>query len=106
MLCDVRKSRDADHLQNFIYDRNEVEIEKWIEDVRRNPIPVPDYTFDVHTKRGKMMGRTKEQFFKDEFKALKPREAGLFDDLFSEQDREEAKANLVQHSSPRDEYYD
>ena len=106
LLCDVRKSRDADHLQNFIYDRDDVEIDKWIEDVRRNPIPVPEYTFDVHTKRGKMRGKTKEQFFRDEFKALKPREEGLFDSFFSEQDREEAKVNLVQRTFPNDEYFD
>ena len=33
ILCECRKCRDADHLQNFIYDRREVDIEKWIEDV-------------------------------------------------------------------------
>ena len=37
--------------------------------------------FDVHTRKGKKMGRTKEEFFKDEYKALKPREKGLFDSL-------------------------
>lgn len=106
LLCDVRKSRDADHLQNFIYDRNEVDVDRWIEDVRMNPIPVPQYTFDVHTKRGKMMGKTKEQFFREEFKALKPREAGLFDDFFSDEDRKEAEANLVKHEPQKDEYFD
>lgn len=105
LLCDVRKSRDADHLQNFIYDRDDVDVEKWIEDVRRNPIPVPDYTYDVHTKRGKMRGKTKEQFFVDEFKALKPREAGLFDDFFSEEDQREASVNLV-HGTQKDDYFD
>lgn len=35
LLCECRKNRDADHLQNFIYDRRDVDIEKWIEDVRR-----------------------------------------------------------------------
>lgn len=106
LLCDVRKSRDADHLQNFVYDRKEVDIDRWIEDVRKNPIPVPPYTFDVHTKRGKMMGRTKEQFFREEFKALKPREPGLFDDFFSEDDRREAEVNLVSQTVQKDEYFD
>lgn len=80
LLCDCRKSRDADHLQNFIYDRKIVDIEKWIEDVRRYPIGIPDYTFDVHTREGKKRGRTKADFFRDEFNALNPRVPGLFDD--------------------------
>lgn len=81
LLCECLKCRDADHLQNLIYDRKEIDVEKWIEDVRRNPIQIPPYTFDVHTRRGKKLGRTKEEFFKDEFNALSPREKGLFDDL-------------------------
>lgn len=81
LLCECRKCRDADHLQNLIYDRKEIDVEKWIEDVRLNPIPIPQYTFDVHTRRGKKQGRTKEEFFRDEFYALNPREKGLFDDL-------------------------
>lgn len=81
LLCECRKCRDADHLQNIIYDRKYIDVEKWIEDVRRNPIPIPSYTFDVHTRRGKKLGRTKEDFFKDELNALNPREKGLFDDL-------------------------
>lgn len=81
ILCECRKCRDADHLQNIIYDRKYIDVEKWIEDVRRNPIPIPPYTFDVHTRRGKKLGRTKEDFFKDELNALNPREKGLFDDL-------------------------
>ena len=81
LLCECRKNRDADHLQNFIYDRKDIDIEKWISDVRRYPIPIPDYTFDVHTRKGKKHGRTKEEFFQEEYKALQPRVPGLFDDL-------------------------
>lgn len=81
LLCEVSKNRDADHLQNLIYDRDEIEVQKWIYDVRRDPIAVPQYTFDVHTRKGKMMGKTKKQFFKEELHALKPRQLGLFDDL-------------------------
>lgn len=62
LLCDCRKCRDADHLQNLIYDRNDVDVERWIDDVRAEPLPVPEYTFDVHTRKGKKMGRTKEEF--------------------------------------------
>lgn len=81
LLCECRKNRDADHLQNLIYDRKDIDVERWIEDVRRNPIPIPAYTFDVHTKKGKKRGKTKEEFFRDEYEALKPRVPGLFDDL-------------------------
>jgi replication-associated recombination protein RarA len=81
LLCECRKSRDADHLQNLVYDRNDVDVTKWIDEVRQEPIAIPNYTFDVHTRKGKKMGKTKEQFFKEEFNALNPREPGLFDDL-------------------------
>lgn len=81
LLCECRKSRDADHLQNLVYDRKDCDVEKWIEDVRRSPIEVPEYTFDVHTRNGKMKGKTKADFFREELEALKPREKGLFDDL-------------------------
>lgn len=82
ILCMADKSRDADHLSNFVYDRGtEEEYEKWIEDVRREPVQIPEYTFDCHTMKGKKRGMTKEQFFKDEYEALKPRQAGLFDNL-------------------------
>ena len=81
LLCECRKSRDADHLQNFIYDRKMIDVEMWIEEVRREPIPIPEYTFDVHTRKGKKRGRTKEEFFRDEYEALKPRVPGLFDAL-------------------------
>ncbi|MCF0219348.1 MAG: hypothetical protein HUK14_06165 [Muribaculaceae bacterium] len=81
LLCECRKSRDADHLQNLIYDRNDVEVDMWLDDVRRFPIDIPAYTFDVHTHKGKKQGRTKEEFFRNEYEALFPRTPGLFDDL-------------------------
>lgn len=63
LLCDAKKNRDADHLSNLVYDRNDCDVEKWLDDVRKGPIPVPEYTFDVHTKKGKAKGRTKADFF-------------------------------------------
>ena len=81
LLCECRKCRDADHLQNFIYDKLLIDADEWLEDVRQNPIPIPSYTFDVHTRRGKKMGRTKDEFFRDEYESLNPREKGLFDGL-------------------------
>lgn len=81
LLCDVRKNRDADHLQCIIVDQRRENVEKWIEEVRRDPLPIPEYAYDVHTRRGKKMGKTKTQFFREELEALKPRQLGLFDNL-------------------------
>ena len=81
LLCEAKKSRDADHLQNLVYDRNDVDVERWIEDVRQNPFEIPPYTYDVHTRKGKKKGKTKEDFFREEYEALKPKIPGLFDDL-------------------------
>jgi replication-associated recombination protein RarA len=86
VLCQARKSRDADHLQNFVYDREMIdgrELLKSIDEARQNRenIPLPDYTFDVHTRKGRAKGRTKADFFQQEFAALQPREPGVFDHL-------------------------
>lgn len=86
VLCAARKSRDADHLQNFVYDREMIDAEKLtaaIDEARRNPenIELPEYTFDFHTKQGRARGKTKADFFQSEFLALQPREQGVFDDF-------------------------
>lgn len=81
LLCECLKSRDSDHLQNLVYDKNDCDVEKWFDDIRNNPISIPEYAFDCHTQKGKRMGKTKEEFFKEEFEALKPRQVGLFDNL-------------------------
>ena len=84
VLCQARKCRDADHLQNFVYDRQMIDAEGLvaaIEEARQNPekLPLPEYTFDCHTARGRKRGKTKEQFFTDEFAALNPRDQGELD---------------------------
>lgn len=86
VLCAARKSRDADHLQNFVYDREMIDAEKLtasLEEARQRPtnLELPEYTFDVHTRRGKKAGRTKAEFFRDEHAALSPRAQGEFDAL-------------------------
>lgn len=78
----AKKSRDADHLTNFIHDKKMVDsdvIELALDECRG--MPIPDYALDVHTKRGKIMGRTKEMFFKSEYVFLANKEKGLFDDV-------------------------
>lgn len=79
VLCRSRKCRDADVLTNFVYDRQMIDATKLtqaIDEARRNPenIELPEYTFDVHTKKGRGKGKTKEDFFKDEDNGLMPRD--------------------------------
>jgi replication-associated recombination protein RarA len=54
ILCRSEKSRVTDDLLNVVYG----EIQH--EDKR---LPLPDYAFDMHTSRGKRMGRGYDYFF-------------------------------------------
>lgn len=84
LLCAAKKCRDADHLSNFVYDKmnglTPEQLEKEISESTEY-VKLPGYVYDVHTITGKKMGKTKEEFFKEEYEALKPREPGLFDDV-------------------------
>jgi len=42
-------------------------------------ITVPEYVYDVHTLKGKRMGKTKEDFFKEEQQALENAQISIFD---------------------------
>lgn len=86
LLCATLKSRDADHLQNLVYDQKlsitDEEITVLISEASQTQyLPIPGYAFDVHTQKGRKMGKTKKDFFIEELKALSPRQPGLFDDL-------------------------
>jgi replication-associated recombination protein RarA len=83
LLCAARKSRDADHLQNFVYDALAgIDADQLAADLlAAGREKVPDYAFDCHTLKGKQKGKTKADFFRDEQRALKPFQPGLFDDL-------------------------
>lgn len=77
ILCKAIKSRETDHLQNLIYDRkmgiSDSDVNKMLEQVASMPNPeIPDYAFDVHTRKGKRMGKTKKTFFLEEQKDLLP----------------------------------
>lgn len=85
LLCETVKNRDSDHLQNFIYDKKMVDekraqeyLDSFTEDDRKD---IPDYAYDVHTRNGRMLGKTKEDFFESELHDLNPRQIGLFDGL-------------------------
>jgi replication-associated recombination protein RarA len=83
LLCQARKSRDADHLTNLVYDPqavDEAKLTKALDDGRKSAEPIPSYAFDCHTRKGKNLGKTKADFFIEEHDALKPRVPGLFDD--------------------------
>ena len=87
ILCTALKSREPDHLQCLLYDKKigitDEEIQEEINDLDELDVvqEIPEYTYDVHTFKGKQMGKTKTEFFKDEQQCLKPFQAGLFDDL-------------------------
>ena len=79
----AKKSRDADHLTNLVYDPKRMDETQLLADLaeaRLNPEPIPDYALDCHTNAGRAAGKTKGDFFRDEFSALQPRQPGLFDD--------------------------
>ena len=85
LLCQCDKNRDPDHLQNYVYDKkiniSDEKIEQYFDEVRIEKKPIPEYAYDCHTIKGKMRGRTKQEFFKEELEALNPRQIGLFDNV-------------------------
>lgn len=92
LLTQARKCRDADHLTNLVYDPKSVDekqLQADLEAARKHPEAIPDYAFDCHTSKGKKAGKTKQTFFRDEHKALTPREPGLFDGDIEALDRAE-----------------
>jgi replication-associated recombination protein RarA len=93
ILCEALKNRDADHLTNFVYDRkfwiSDEMIEEYFNEVRRDndkeSMPIPDYALDVHTRRGKILGKTKVDFVKEEIAALVPKDPdSMFDAMADE----------------------
>ena len=83
LLCTWKHNRDADLLSNYVYDMkhgiDDATIEGYFEEVRNQDITVPEYVYDVHTLKGKRMGKTKEDFFKEEQQALENAQISIFD---------------------------
>ena len=76
--------RDADHLTNLVYDTGVATeaAENFLKELEKTDfVEIPEYAFDCHTLKGKRKGKTKEDFFIEEFDALKPRQPGLFDEF-------------------------
>jgi replication-associated recombination protein RarA len=91
ILCRAVKSRDADHLQILTYDKafNITEEEILQELAKRDKdefLEIPEYTYDCHTKKGKLAGKTKAEFMIDEQKALMPRpeQTSMWDDIIDQ----------------------
>jgi len=85
ILCTCGHSRDSDVLSNYIYDKKQLisdeEIERLFTEVREEKVKVPEYVFDCHTRKGKMHGKTKQQFFIEEEAALANKQMSLFDGI-------------------------
>lgn len=85
LLATAIKSRDADHLICLVFNDGRGlengEVEKFIEEVREDYAPIPEYAYDMHTLKGKAKKMTRDDFIRQEFEALEPRQAGMFDDL-------------------------
>lgn len=83
LLCLCKHNRDADLLSNYIHDKkynvSDEEIDKLFDEVRQERMDVPEYVFDVHTRKGKMSGKTREQFFRDEEAALANKQISMFE---------------------------
>ena len=63
LLSLAKKSRDADHLQNYVYDTG-IDPKTLASDLLENgKEAIPEYALDCHTQRGKNKGKTKKQFF-------------------------------------------
>ena len=89
LLCDCKKSRETDHLQCLSYDNkifiDDDVITSYIKEVsEKDKLDIPEYTFDVHTLRGKRAGKTKKDFFIQEHNALNNRQTSIFDDIIKE----------------------
>ena len=74
LLSEARHNRDADLLSNYIYDKKygvtDKEINDYFDEVRKEKIDMPEYVYDVHTLKGKKMGKTKKDFFIEEENSL------------------------------------
>lgn len=83
MLCLCKHNRDADLLSNYVYDKmtglSDEDIQRMFEEVRKEPCQIPEYVYDVHTRKGKAKGKTKEDFFREEEAALSNKQVSIFD---------------------------
>lgn len=86
LLCLTKHNRDADLLSNYVHDKKynltDEQIEQLFDEVRSERMEIPEYVYDVHTLKGKRMGKTKADFFREEEEGLKYKQESLFDIQF------------------------
>ena len=85
LLCYARKNRDADYFACNLMHADEPippeEIEAIpIEDFPLDGGKIPNWAFNVHTMRGKRMGKDVVNEIDEDQKALEPLQIGMFDD--------------------------
>jgi replication-associated recombination protein RarA len=85
-LARSRKSRIVDDLLNVVYGEIQYEDKK---------LPIPDYALDMHTLRGKKMGRGLEHFFSEGTKLNK--------EPYENPYTEKAKEILIKHGGLKSE---
>ena len=83
LLAKHPKNRDADYFVcNYMHDVNPIPHDD-VETADISTIQldvIPDYTYDVHTLKGKRMGKKIEDMIETEQRDLHPKQIGLFDD--------------------------
>lgn len=82
LLLKVAKNRDSDWFAcNLIASEDVLDLTEYIKlPDTDEPLELPDYTFDCHTLKGKINGKTKADMIHDEQQALTPHKQGDFDD--------------------------
>lgn len=87
ILAKAKHSRDADELNILVSDRlperQWAHALKQVEEVWEAPpedFEIPEYVYDVHTRKGKAEGMTKRMFLRDESEALADKST-IFDNL-------------------------
>ena len=84
LLMKARKNRDADYFACNLLNSNNTVTENDVLEVMKDDVDffeIPEYTYDCHTKIGKIKGRTKADMIKSEQNALNPSQTGDYDTL-------------------------
>ncbi len=83
LLLQAQKNRDADYfacnLMNSDITAPDERLKSLLVDSTSRFNGIPNYTYDCHTRKGKMMGKTKDDMVRDEQAALNPHKEGIFD---------------------------
>jgi hypothetical protein len=85
LLCYARKNRDADYFAcNLMHSDHPIPPEEikeiCIEDQTLERGVIPNWAFNVHTVRGRQMGKDVVNEIDEDQKALQPLQIGMFDD--------------------------